>query len=63
MYPKHSSANSTHSSKSHTRQQLAELLINKFRTKYNVKVGSEYALDRRIEQEVTQVLNQDAAIG
>lgn len=36
MYPKHLSTTSIHSSKSQTRQQLAELLINKFRTKYNV---------------------------
>ena len=62
MYPK-STTSSTHSTKSNTRQQLAELLINKFRTKYNITLGSERQLDQIIEKEVSKVLKQEAAIG
>ena len=45
------------------REQLSELLINKFRNKYHVNVSQERDLDAIIAKEVSRVVKQDAPVG
>ncbi len=66
MYPKSTVSKTTSqaSSKKHqTRQQLSELLINKFRNKYNLNVSAERDLDNKITTLVSKVVIQDAPVG
>lgn len=64
MYPKSTaSKNASGSNKQHTREQLSELLINKFRNKYNVNTSTERDLDAKIGKEVQRVVMQDAPVG
>ena len=66
MYPKSTVSKTTSqaSSKKHqTRQQLSELLINKFRNKYNLNVSAERDLDNKITSLVSKVVIQDAPVG
>lgn len=63
MYPKASaSQRSGSNTKQATRDQLSELLINKFRNKYSIK-QSDRDLDAVIVKEVTRVVKQDAPVG
>ena len=45
------------------REQLADLLINKFRNKYNLNVSAERDLDNKITTLVSKVVIQDAPVG
>lgn len=47
MYPKNN-AKAAGPNKQATREQLSELLINKFRNKYNVSTQNESSLDATI---------------
>lgn len=64
MYPKSTAGkHASGSNKQHTREQLSELLINKFRNKYNVNTSTERDLDAKIGKEVSRVVMQDAPVG
>ena len=53
MYPKPSSSNSQDRS-FNKREQLTDLLINKFRNKYQVNLGLEMDLDRQLRNDITK---------
>ena len=61
MYAKSSTSRST-TNKQNARDQLSELLINKFRNRYNINVGQERDLDCAIQKEVTKVVQQVATV-
>ena len=60
MYPKQGKGAS---GKQSTREQLSELLINKFRNKYNVNVQTEREIDSVINKEVSKIVKQQAPVG
>lgn len=62
MYPK-ASAKSAGPNKQATREQLSELLINKFRNKYSVNVQQERDLDAVVTKEVARIVMQEAPVG
>jgi len=55
MYPK-TNGKATGPNKQATREQLNELLVNKFRNKYNVSVQNEQGLDATIQKEVSRIV-------
>jgi hypothetical protein len=62
MYPK-TNGKATGPNKQATRDQLNELLINKFRNKYSVSVQNEQGLDACIQKEVSRIVRQEAPVG
>lgn len=62
MYPK-TNGKASGPNKQATREQLSELLINKFRNKYSVNVQSEGGLDSCIQKEVSRIVRQEAPVG
>ena len=52
MYPKGNKL------KPQKRAQLMDLLLNKFRAKYNISLQRERELDHLIQVEITAVLNE-----
>jgi hypothetical protein len=62
MYPK-TNGKATGPNKQATREQLSELLINKFRNKYSVSVQNEQGLDAVIQKEVARIVKQEAPVG
>jgi hypothetical protein len=63
MYPKSTTSRTrSNSNKQTARDQLSELLINKFRNRYNINVSSERDLDATIQNEVTKVVKQEASV-
>lgn len=59
MYPKqasHGRQRSNSNSRQSAREQLAELLLNKFRNRYSLNVASERELDTSIQKEVSRVV-------
>jgi len=59
MYPAKSQTSSQRSStnKANAREQLGELLSNKFRNRYSINVQQEYDLDSAIHKEITKVVH------
>ena len=45
------------------RDQIARLLINKFRTKYQISYNSDLQLDSKVIDTVNQAVKQDQALG
>jgi hypothetical protein len=63
MYPKSTTSRArSNSNKQTARDQLSELLINKFRNRYNINVSTERDLDATIQNEVTKVVKQEASV-
>jgi len=63
MYPRTSSRSNQSSSSSSDkrpkgREQLSDLLMNKFRSKYNVNLAQERELDLAVQNEVKKALAQ-----
>lgn len=61
MYGKQKSESDRASVKSQKRDQLKTLLVNKFRTKYNVNSVDDQAVDKLINEEVAALLAQGSA--
>lgn len=58
MYPRSPAPNA----KASSRDQLSELLLNKFRNRYNIKMASERDLDSNICREVQKLVKRDASV-
>ena len=64
MYPKQSQTKSQaqDDKKQAKREQLAQLLINKFRNKYSINPSTERDLDTLIQDEVKQLILVEANV-
>ena len=58
MYPKHGSTGK----KAGAREQLAELLTNKFRNRYSINLQTEGQIDQDIAKEIQKVVHQEASV-
>ena len=61
MYPKSLTSRSS-SNKQTAREQLSELLTNKFRNRYNINYETERDLDDTIQKEVNQLVKKESSV-
>jgi len=61
MYPKPNSQQADKRSSS-KREQLTDLLVNKFRNKYQVNLSEELELDRALKTEITKCVHNTHAL-
>lgn len=59
MYPRQESSRSRSTA---SRNQLADLLINKFRIRFKVNLNTEKDLDRIVVDEVTKLIKKDSSV-
>ena len=65
MYPKqasHGRQRSNSNSRTGAREQLAELLVNKFRNRYSISAATERDLDASLQKEISRVVKQEASV-
>ena len=65
MYPKQSvfTQNSALTPRAGKRDQICRLLINKFRTKFNINFHADSFLDQKIVDAVSQAIKSDEPLG
>ena len=63
MYPKQAGRQRSNSnSRTGAREQLAELLLNKFRNRYSISAATERDLDASLQKEISRVVKQEASV-
>lgn len=66
MYPKQPSfqiASSTAQARQQKREQVARLLISKFRNKFNINMATEQSLDTKLIELINTLVKNDEILG